>query len=219
MSHLASELASIALDIGAIELRPKEPFTWVSGYRMPIYNDNRLLLGQFAHRRLVAEGFAGLMERHELAPDVIAGTATAGIPFGTTLADRLQLPFIYIRSSEKGHGREKRIEGVLNAGESAVLVEDLISTGGSSVSALKSVREAGGKIDSCVAIFSYGFSEAAEKFRESGAKYYPLFTLDTLIEVALSRKFISSEDAKGLEEWRSEPFLWGEKRGFPKANS
>jgi orotate phosphoribosyltransferase len=153
-------MARLGLEIGAIKLRPDDPFQWASGYRMPVYNDNRMFLFHPEARRTIARGFSNLMDERGIAAEVVAGTATAGIPHGALLADLLSLPYIYIRDKPKAHGLQNRIEG-LDAesdlgGRTVVVIEDLISTGGSSARAVQAVREAAGVADWCLSIFSYG---------------------------------------------------------------
>lgn len=216
MSKIVESLAEAALKIGAIKLQPSNPFTWTSGYRMPIYNDNRLLLSNAESRLLVATGFAELIEKNNLSPEVISGTATAGIPHATTLADYLKLPLSYVRSKAKEHGLQNRLEGADVKGKKVVLVEDLISTGGSSADALKAVRDEGGNIDCCISIFTYGFPKATEQFSAISARYLSLLNFPALLEIAQRVKYISEADAKLLASWQEDPFAWGEKNGFPK---
>jgi orotate phosphoribosyltransferase len=237
-SSTAYELANVALDISAIKLRPEDPFTWASGYRMPIYNDNRMLLGDVKHRRLVMTGFmelfedAGLIVNMRSTVDVIAGTSTAGIPHATSLADFLDLPMIYIRDKPKDHGMRNQIEGIDAesdlGGRSAVVIEDLISTGGSSAGAVHAVRQANGRCDYLFSIFSYGFSEAAELFEgkrpfdKQGNLLSPpcavasILTYPVLLSVAKERGCITAEQETLLAQWRADPFGWGAKHGFPK---
>ena len=162
MALLADTLASRALELNAIKLQPNDPFTWTSGYRMPIYNDNRLFLGDAADRKTIASGFAEVIRESGISFDVIAGTATAGIPHATTLADTLQAPLVYVRAQAKGHGLQNRIEGPLASGQSVLLIEDLVSTGKSSISAVQALRDAGATVTHCLAIFSYGFGASAD---------------------------------------------------------
>lgn len=183
---------------------------------MPIYNDNRLLLSNAESRLLVATGFAELIEKNNLAPEVISGTATAGIPHATTLADHLKLPLSYVRGKAKEHGLKNRLEGADVKGKKVILVEDLISTGGSSADALKAVREEGGNIDTCISIFTYGFPKATEQFSAISARYLSLLNFPSLLEIAQRVKYISEADAKLLASWQENPFAWGEKNGFPK---
>jgi len=189
---------------------------------MPIYNDNRMFLFHPEMRRTIARGLAEIVRENDIAPEVVAGTATAGIPHGALLADLLDLPFIYIRDKPKGHGLKNRIEG-LDAesdleGRRAVVIEDLISTGGSSARAVEAVREARGRADWCVSIFSYGLEKAEEEFRalDPPCRYTSLLTFPLLLEVARSGGFLTPDQIALLAEWREDPFGWGEKHGFPK---
>ena len=167
----SKEIAKISLETGAIRLEAETPFLWASGYRMPIYNDNRLLLGNAKHRRLIAEGFKDVITSKEIEVDVIAGTATAGIPPATSLANLLETPLIYVRTHPKEHGMKNQIEGVLRQNQNVIVVEDLISTGGSALNGVTAIREAGGKVDHCLSIFSYGFSKAIEQFKNASWPY------------------------------------------------
>ena len=218
MNEIARRLARVALSIKAIKLQPGNPFTWVSGYRMPIYNDNRMLMGSFEHRQLVCQGMCELIEKHTLRPEVIAGVATSGIPHATVVADCLRLPLIYVREKPKAHGAGRRIEGIFTPGQKTVVVEDLVSTGQSSVAALEGVREAGGDADTVLAIFSYGFPKAAEAFQTVGGRYFSILTYADLLEVARAEKYISDAESAVLAEWGSDPFGWGESHGFPKVD-
>jgi orotate phosphoribosyltransferase len=181
---------------------------------MPIYNDNRMFLGNWQHRQLISEGFAALIAENQLEVEVVGGTSTAGISPGTTLADRLKRPFIYIRDKKKGHGLENRVEGILLPKQRVLVIEDVVSTGGSSVSAVEGVRESGGSVGECLCIYSYGFEKALSLFREANCALYSLLTLETLFEVAVSERYISPEEQKELESWRADPFGWGATRGF-----
>jgi orotate phosphoribosyltransferase len=216
MADISRQIAQAALEIGAIRLQPRDPFTWTSGYRMPIYNDNRMLLGKYENRCLVAEGFASLLESIGEPFDLVAGTATAGISPATTLADLLKTRFAYVRKEAKGHGTQSRIEGILERGDRAVLVEDLISTGGSSISAVSGLRDAGAEVKHCLAIFNYEFKKAADVFAENECSLHPLLGFEHLLEVAREAEYISGEEQQMLSSWSSNPFGWGEEHGFPK---
>jgi orotate phosphoribosyltransferase len=190
---------------------------------MPIYNDNRMFLFHPEMRRTIANGLADIIAQNGLSPDVIAGTATAGIPHGALLADVLSLPYIYIRDKPKAHGLRNRIEG-LDAesdlgGRSVVVIEDLISTGGSSARAVEAVREANGASNWCISIFSYGLEKAAEQFGalDPPCNFTSLLTFPVLLTTAKEGGFLSQEQIDLLAEWRKDPFGWGEKHGFPKA--
>lgn len=226
--------AGVALDISAVRLQPKDPFTWASGYRMPIYNDNRLFLQDPELRMRIAREFMVMMQHSlQLEFDVIAGTATAGIPHATTLADCLKLPLVYIRDKPKDHGMRNQIEGISAdsdlGGKRVLVLEDIISTGGSSASAVRAVRDANGLADYLFCIFNYDFDNAALLFagqrpfvEGTGMTLAPpcnvrsLFTYNALVDVAKERRLFSNEEGCLLEDWRRDPFGWGEKHGFPR---
>jgi orotate phosphoribosyltransferase len=208
---IAESIAQVALEIGAIRINAQQPFTWASGYKMPIYNDNRLLLGNAQNRTLVSKGFQGLLKKCSIDVEVIAGTATAGIPYATTLADLLQVPMIYVRSASKSHGMGNKIEGILKKNQQVLVIEDLISTGGSAVNALTTVREAGGIVDHCFSIFSYGFPESLEKFKSVSCQVHSILDFSELLKVAQSTQDISSNDIQTLQSWQKSPFKWGNK--------
>lgn len=216
------QIASAGLNINAIKLRPDNPFTWASGFRMPIYNDNRMFLFHPEHRDLLARGFGEILQSEDISYDVIAGTSTAGIPPATTLADYLGKPMIYVRDKLKDHGLQNQIEGIDAEsdlqGRKVVLVEDLISTGGSSARAVQAIRDANGECNYCISIFNYGLDKAVQAFQdlEPRCEVRSLLTYDTLLEVAKETEYIDEQQAKMLAEWRADPFNWGEKHGFSK---
>lgn len=222
LKQFGAELAKISLRIGAIKLRPEDPFTWASGYRMPIYNDNRMLLGDFNNRYLVGNAFRNIIEAHKIPYEVIAGTSTAGIPHATTLADKLQTPLIYVRDKPKDHGMKNQIEGIDAEddlkGRKVILIEDLISTGGSSANAVQAIRNANGICDYCLSIFNYGLDKAVEEFGKLDPKcnVESILTYNVLLTTAKDIGYLTEEQVKLLEEWRADPFSWGEKHGFPK---
>ena len=211
---IAQQLAQISLEIGAIKIDSKNPFTWASGYRMPIYNDNRMLLGNAKHRQHVAEGLNEVVEKNHLPAEVIAGVATAGIPHATGLANRMGLPLIYVRSAPKEHGLKNQVEGILKPGQPVVVVEDLISTGGSAIKAVEAVREAGGTVDHCLGIFSYGFPEAEQKFDQARCHLHTLLNLDTLLQYAVEEGKIGAEEKQVIAHWAKNPFEWGKQQGL-----
>jgi orotate phosphoribosyltransferase len=318
MINYSREIAGASLSIGAIKLSPEKPFKWASGFYMPIYNDNRMLLGNYGHRMLVAEGFRDLIKREEIPCDIIAGTSTAGIapavstanllglplaiienkevylfppelikslakdfyydkyydviastcPFGiipgVSLANEKKLPFVYVRQKKKEHGLEQQIEGILKekqkvhlidfflgdssyydaakqalldknagsikgdigmymprhapdiAGKNVVVIEDLVSTGGSSIDEVKAYREKGARVTHCLSIFSYGLDKATTQFGQDACILVPLLTYDVLLEVANESEYINKVQQRLLKEWRADPFKWGEKHGFPQ---
>lgn len=212
----ADKLAETALQIGAIQFNTDNPFTWASGYRMPIYNDNRLLLGNAGHRRAIAQGFQNLLTEKNITADVVAGTATAGIPPATTLADLIQTPLIYVRSAPKKHGRQNQIEGGLKKGQRIVVIEDLVSTGGSVLNAIETIRSAGGKVQHCFCIFTYGFQKAEDQFAKSDCQLHSLLTFEQLIQFGAKAGTLTESQTALLRSWFQDPFNWGENHGFPK---
>lgn len=203
----SKELAGIALKIGAIKISPEHPFTWASGYKMPIYNDNRLLLCKSEYRRLIAEGFHAIIKLEKIDIDVVAGTATAGIPHAATLADLLETPLIYVRSAAKSHGMQSQIEGVLHKNQKVVVIEDLVSTGESALKAAQAIRDAGGIVDHCLCIFNYGFEKSKIPFQEKHCRVHSLLTYPTLIDYAMETGAITAKQKQMLDSWRQNP--WG----------
>jgi orotate phosphoribosyltransferase len=224
-SEFGYQLADIALELGAIKLQVNDPFTWASGYRMPIYNDNRILLSSYEARDLIATAFSEMCKALSFDPDNIAGTATAGIPHATTLADKLNKSLTYVRSSSKTHGLNQKIEGLGNThsyeGKKVLLIEDLISTGGSSIKAVKAIVESEGFCPYTLAIFTYGLEASKVAFESLDPKCEALTILDydTMVKRALEIKYVDEEEAKALREWREDPFGWGVKRGFERVES
>jgi len=216
------EIAKVSLSIGSIKLRPNNPFTWASGYRMPIYNDNRMLLFYPEYRKLIVKGFKKIIKKENIECDVIAGTSTAGIPHAALLADLLKKPMIYIRDKPKDHGLKNQIEGLDAdkdlAGKKVIVIEDLISTGGSSAKAVQAVRDAKGEVKYCLSIFSYGLEEANNAFKElkEETETRSILTYDILLKVAKQTNYLTADQIKLLAEWRKDPFNWGEKHGFLK---
>lgn len=207
-------LAQIALDIGAIRVNPDEPFTWASGYRMPVYNDNRLLLGDARHRLLIAEMMKTVIGETNITVDCVAGTATAGIPHATTLANLLETPLVYVRASAKQHGMQNRIEGILDKNQNVVVIEDLISTGGSAIQAVEALRAAGARVEHCLCIFNYGFQSAREAFSAAHCRLHTLLTFPNLVTYAEECGRISAEQKALLDAWYQDPFEWAAQQGF-----
>ncbi|WP_064200585.1 orotate phosphoribosyltransferase [Brevibacillus brevis] len=201
----AKQIAANLLEIGAVHLRPEQPFTWTSGIKSPIYCDNRITMSYPHVRRAVARAFADLIKEQYPDAQVVAGTATAGIPHAAWVAELLDLPMIYVRDKAKGHGRQNQIEGALAAGQKVVVIEDLISTGGSSLKAAQAVQAEGGEVLGVVAIFSYQFPDAQALFEEAGIPCSTISNYTTLLEVASEQGVITSEQEKVLGEWRKSP--------------
>ncbi|MBU0626341.1 orotate phosphoribosyltransferase [Patescibacteria group bacterium] len=222
LHNLAVKIAKSALRIKAIKLSTNPPFEWASRYFMPIYNDNRMFLFFPGLRLLIIEALAELINANEIEVDVIAGTSTAGIPWGCLLAEKLGLPFIYIRGEDKPHGLKNRIEGIDAesdlGGKKVIVIEDLVSTGGSSAKAVQSVRDANGVVTHCISIFSYGLDKAVNAFDELPEPVIvkSLLEYDTLLEVALSEKYLTGDQIELLKDWRQDPFEWGKKNAYPR---
>lgn len=206
--EIARTVARALLAAGAVSLRPQNPFTWASGLKAPIYCDNRLTLAFPAARTRITEGLVQVIQQQSFTPDVIAGVATAGIPQATLLADRLSLPLVYVRSQVKGHGRQNRVEGKVEPGSRAVVIEDLISTGGSSLQAVEALHEQDIRVLAVLSIFSYGFLAANNAFEESGIPLFPLSDLDTLLEVARDESALTAEQVRIILDWQQDPLAW-----------
>jgi len=208
MADINRTVAGYLLQSKAIILEPAKPFTWASGWLSPIYCDNRITLSFPEIRDYIKKSFTEEIGSHFPAPDVLAGVATGAIAQGALVADAMNLPFVYVRPSAKGHGRQNLIEGRLEAGQSVVVVEDLISTGGSSLKAVEALREAGVTVSGMVAIFSYGFEIALDNFRKAGVELHTLTDYHTLIETALETGYIQQEQVDLLRQWRKDPSVW-----------
>lgn len=208
MSEVAKTVAKMLLEIQAIKLNVSHPFTWASGWKSPIYCDNRMSLSYPNVRTYIKEQLSINITKNFPEVAAIAGVATAGIPQGALVAEALNLPFLYVRSKPKGHGMENLIEGKITAGQKVVLIEDLISTGGSSLSAAEALRAADFDVLGMAAIFTYGFSVAEEKFKEFGVKLITLCSYSELIDEALKLKYISVDQVVHLQKWRENPAAW-----------
>jgi orotate phosphoribosyltransferase len=208
MADIDQQVAALLLQSKAIILEPAKPFTWASGWQSPIYCDNRVTLSYPEIRDYIKEAFRTSILHHFSTPDLIAGVATGAIAQGALVADLMNLPFVYVRPSAKGHGRQNLIEGRLQAGQKVVVVEDLISTGGSSLKAVEALREAGAEVLGMVAIFSYGFELAAENFRKAGVDLHTLTNYHILIESALKAGVIQQAQVEMLQQWRKDPAQW-----------
>ena len=209
MEHIDRKLAAGLLRIGAVLLRPDEPFTWASGWRSPIYCDNRRILSDPQLRSMVAEAFAEKVTALYPEAEVVAGVATGAIAHGVLAADRLGKPFVYVRPKPKDHGTGSQIEGNLPEGAKVVVIEDLISTGMSSLAAVDALRKAGAEVLGMVAIFTYGFDLAADRFKEAGVRLSTLSNYGSLIDEATSAGVVKASDAEVLRSWRLNPANWG----------
>ena len=204
----AKKTAEVLLQINAIKLSPQEPFTWASGWKSPIYCDNRIVLSFPPIRNYIRETMGKHIEKEYGKPDVIAGVATGAIGIGLLVAEYLGLPFIYVRPDAKGHGRKNQIEGFVQSGQNVVVVEDLISTGKSSLNAVKALKEAGINVKGMVAIFTYGFDIASKNFEKENIRLNTLSNYENLLEEALETNYISEKELKTLSEWNTNPSEW-----------
>lgn len=200
------DLAAALLDSGAVRLSPRRPFTWASGLKSPIYCDNRQLLGFPQLRRRIAEVLAGRAK--ELAPTLVAGTATAGIPWAALVADALGLPLAYVRPEPKKHGMGRQVEGPNVKGQRVVLLEDLISTGGSSLRCAQALQAEGAECLQVLALFSYGLPQAEQAFAAAGIAHAALASFDDLRELAAERSLLDAADLDALADWRPDPAAW-----------
>jgi len=205
---IAADVADKLLEIEAIRLQPNKPFTWASGWKSPIYCDNRLALSFPKVRTMIKENLIKSIQHYFPNVEAIAGVATAGIPQGALLANDLDLPFIYVRSKPKGHGMENMIEGKVVPGQKVVVVEDLVSTGGSSLKATQDLKDAGFEVLGMVAIFSYGFDLAAKNFQNAEVKLVCLSHYEAMLPQAVRRNYIQGDTLKSLAAWRSDPANW-----------
>ena len=208
MENSAKKTAEYLLQIKAIKLQPSNPFTWASGWKSPIYCDNRKTLSFPEVRTYIRDSFASLVRELYPQADLIAGVATGAIAHGALVADKLALPFVYVRSGAKEHGLGNQIEGYYTAGQKVVVVEDLISTGGSSLSAVKALREAGCEVLGMIAIFTYEFAKASDAFLSENCALNTLGNYSKLLETAVSTGYIGQAEVETLKKWRVDPAGW-----------
>lgn len=208
--EIAIQIAEFLLGTKAVTLNPDNPYTWSSGLRSPIYCDNRVVLSHVIARNMVKDGLSQLVRESCESTNMIAGVATAGIPQGAYVADVLQLPFCYVRPEPKTHGKGNQIEGRLIEKAQITVVEDLISTGGSSLKVVSALRDAGAIVTDMVSIFTYGFKKAKDAFDNANVKLYSLTDYETLIEVAVRHNYITSQHQQLLQSWSNDPQLWSD---------
>ena len=206
--EIAKKTAEVLMQINAIKLQPNEPFTWASGWKSPIYCDNRIVLSYPHIRNYIRESMAKHIEEYYGKPDVIAGVATGAIGIGALVAEYLNLPFVYVRPEPKKHGRQNQIEGHLEKGQTVVVVEDLISTGKSSLNAVNALHDAEANVKGMVAIFSYGFDVAKQNFENANIELHTLGNYETLLEQALDTNYITKKEQDILAHWNANPSQW-----------
>ncbi len=196
------------MQINAIQLEPSNPFVWASGIKSPIYCDNRKILSYPKIRKIVRDAFVEIIKEEYADADYIAGVATGAIGHGALVAEALNKPFLYVRSKAKGHGMQNLVEGDAVPGKKVVVIEDLVSTGGSSISAVEALRESGLKVQGLIAIFTYGFQRAYDTFAKANCKWSVLTDYETLINIALEEELLAPVDMSVLEEWQADPENW-----------
>lgn len=206
--EIAKQVAKSLLQINAIILQPNNPFKWAAGWNSPIYCDNRKTLSYPEIRTHIKQGLAAIVKNHYKGANVIAGVATAGIPHGALVAEELGLPFIYVRSKAKEHGKQNQIEGYFEEGQSVILVEDLISSGKSSLDSAQVLKDAGMNVKGMVSIFTYGFDTAAENFKKAECEYMSLCDYSTLLPIAKQQQYIEESDLSVLNDWKDNPAIW-----------
>ena len=207
-NKVAREVAEYLLEIKAVVLNPSQPFTWTSGIKSPIYCDNRKTLSFPKVRTFIKSSFADIISEEFEHVEVIAGVATAGIPHGALVADILNVPFVYVRDKPKGHGLENQIEGKLEKGQKVFVIEDLISTGGSSIKAVDALREAGAEVLGLGAIFTYGFEKSVKAFEQANCKFFTLSNYEILLDKAIEENYIKPEEKSELIKWYKDPEAW-----------
>ncbi|MEM6800291.1 MAG: orotate phosphoribosyltransferase [Bacteroidota bacterium] len=204
----SSKIAEYLLKIKAVRLSVKEPFTWSSGWKSPIYCDNRLSLSYPEVRNYIKAAFVSMIREKFPEAEAIAGVATGAIALGALVADAMDLPMVYIRSKAKGHGMQNLVEGKVEPSAKYVVIEDLVSTGGSSVKAVKALQESGAKVLATIAIFSYGFPQATEAFEQTGTPYYSLTNLVELLQKAQDFDYLQASEQSLIFEWQKDPEKW-----------
>lgn len=209
-----SRVAELLLKAGAVILRPQKPFKFASGILSPIYCDNRLLLSKPNERKLLRDFYVRKIKKESVDADVIAGIATASIPWAALVAEKLKKPMIYIRKEAKDHGKENLIEGGLEPGQKVLVIEDLVSTGGTSLASVAAARKEGAVVEKCIAIFTYEMETAKKGFEEANCQLLTLSNFSTLIKVAAKKGYIQKEEISMLKEWSRNPAEWGKKMGF-----
>ena len=206
--EIGKQLAKSLLQINAIILQPGNPFTWASGWRSPIYCDNRKILSFPKSRTYIRQSLVKVISKHYGSANIIAGVATGAIAHGALVAEEMGLPFIYVRSAKKEHGKQNRVEGAYNSGQSVIVIEDLISSGKSSLEAVKALRKEGLNVKGLISIFTYGFDTAAKNFKKADCAFISLCDYSTLVQEALKQDYIKQSDLKVLNKWRENPSKW-----------
>lgn len=207
-------IRKILIESGAVSINIKEPYKYSSGILSPIYTDNRILISEPRHYTKITAMFSRLIKKNNITFDKIAGTATAGIPWASFLAYKLKKPMIYVRSEIKEHGKKKLIEGELKKDEKVLVIEDLISTGGSAINTIKIIKNEGGIVDTCFALFTYNMVESKNMFKEENVNLITLTNIGNMLSYMIREKIIKKEDKKIVLDWKENPLIWADKYGF-----
>ncbi|MBI2652381.1 orotate phosphoribosyltransferase [Candidatus Woesearchaeota archaeon] len=205
---MTDKISEILLNVNAVILRTKPPFRWVSGILSPIYTDNRILMSYPKEREFIIKSFIRLIRKNKIKFDGFAATATAGIPWAAWLAQKMKKPMVYVRSESKDHGKENLVEGKVEEGKNYIVVEDLISTGSSSMNTTNAVREKGGVVEYCIAIFTYELEKAKNNFETANVKLLTLTSFTSFVKTALKKKYISKEQLTHIMDWKKHPEGW-----------
>ena len=208
------EVSKILLEINAVVLKPNDPFTYTSGIKSPIYCDNRLILSYPEKRKMIIDAYLDLIEKNGFEFDVIAGVATGAIASAALIAQKLDKPMVYIRAKAKEHGKQNQVEGRLEPGQKVLVIEDLVSTGKSSVAAVEAVKAMGNEVVACVAVFTYDLEKAKQKCEEADCKLFTLTNFDTMLNTASETDYIDEEAKQKALEWNQDPEGWGQTHGF-----
>lgn len=211
---VTEQVAKILLELNAISLNPKKPFKYASGIISPVYTDCRVLMAYPQKRRVIRDLYIDAIKKSGVKFDVVAGTATAGIPHAAWIADKLNLPMVYVRGKAKDHGKENLMEGIIKNGQKAIVIEDLVSTGESAINSVNAVRAAGGETSHVFSIITYGMQKASQSFKENNLTLVSLTTFQDVVELAQKLDYIKRQEISSILDWTSDPVSWGKKMGF-----
>lgn len=214
MNNISKTVAKMLLELDAVSLNSKKPFRYASGILSPVYTDCRVLMAYPDKRRKIRDFYIEVIKKSGVSFEVVAGTATAGIPHAAWIADKLNLPMVYVRGKAKDHGKENMMEGIIKKGQKAVVIEDLISTGESAINSVNVVRAAGGEVSHVFSIITYGLTKAQQTFKENKLKLVSLTTFQDVVKEAQNMNYIDKKDMQLILDWTSNPTTWGKRMGF-----
>lgn len=214
MDNISQKASKILLELKAVTLNPKKPYTYASGIISPVYTDCRVIIGYPQKRKEIRDLYIEAIKNSGVSFDVIAGTATAGIPHAAWIAEKLDLPMIYVRGKAKDHGKENMVEGIIKEGEKAIVIEDLVSTGESSINSVKAIREAGGKVSHVFSIITYGIKAGGDNFKKNNIQLVSLTDFQTVLKEAQKMGYINNEEMQLTKDWISDPSGWAKRRGY-----